>query len=86
MAAVKASCVGPFSTFANNYLDVLFTAAFGIVGELIFRLLVRTRSVSNNQFSGVDVAVIMAITMILKDRKEKERYRYIDRKIGAGVI
>lgn len=41
VAAAKASCVGPFSTFANNYLDVLFTAAFGIVGELVSRMLAR---------------------------------------------
>jgi hypothetical protein len=25
-------CVGPFSTFANNFLDLVFTGAFGIVG------------------------------------------------------
>lgn len=25
-------CVGPFSVFANTYLDLIFTAAFGIVG------------------------------------------------------
>jgi hypothetical protein len=41
VAAAKPSCVGPFSTFANNYLDVLFTAAFGIVGKLFFRILAR---------------------------------------------
>jgi hypothetical protein len=41
VAAEKASCVGPFSTFANNYLDILFTAAFGIVGKLIFRVVAR---------------------------------------------
>jgi len=64
VAAGKSSCVGPFSTIANNYLDVLFTAAFGIVG--------------------VDVAVILAITMLLEDRKEKERYRHIDEKNGAS--
>jgi hypothetical protein len=41
VAAGKSSCVGPFSTIANNYLDVLFTAAFGIVGKLFFRTLAR---------------------------------------------
>ncbi|RDW92444.1 hypothetical protein BP5796_01838 [Coleophoma crateriformis] len=33
---------------------------------------------------GVDVAVILAIAMLLKDRKEKERYRHIDEKNGAN--
>jgi hypothetical protein len=41
VAAEKSSCEGPFSTFANNYLDVLFTAVFGIVGKLLFRILAR---------------------------------------------
>ena len=31
-ASQKQGCVGPFSVFANTYLDVIFTAAFGIVG------------------------------------------------------
>jgi hypothetical protein len=38
VAAQKASCVGPFSNYANNFLDVLFTAAFGIVGKLFSKL------------------------------------------------
>jgi hypothetical protein len=33
VTAQKGSCVGPFSNYANNYLDILFTAAFGIVGK-----------------------------------------------------
>jgi len=32
VAAAQVGCVGPFSTFANNYLDLIFTGAFGIVG------------------------------------------------------
>ena len=31
---------------------------------------------------GLDVLAILAITMLLKDRKERERYRYIDMKGG----
>jgi len=65
-AAQKPGCVGPFSTFANNFLDLIFTAAFGIVG--------------------LDVVVILAIAMLLKDRKEKERYRHIDEKTGTGAF
>jgi hypothetical protein len=32
-------CVGPFSSFANTYLDLIFTAAFGIVGVDVLLLL-----------------------------------------------
>lgn len=64
VAAARVGCVTPFSSFANNFLDLVFTGAFGIVG--------------------IDVALIMATAMLLKDRKEKERYRHIDEKNGAG--
>jgi hypothetical protein len=30
------------------------------------------------------VALILAVAMLLKDRNEKERYRHIDEKTGAG--
>ncbi|KAK3076466.1 hypothetical protein LTS18_012924, partial [Coniosporium uncinatum] len=39
VAAQKQGCVGPFSAFANQYLDVIFTAAFGIVGVDVVMLL-----------------------------------------------
>ena len=32
VAAQKGGCIVPFSSFANSYLDLIFTAAFGIVG------------------------------------------------------
>jgi hypothetical protein len=64
VAAAQVGCVGPFSSFANTFLDRVFTGAFGIVG--------------------VDVALILTTAMLLKDRKEKERYRHIDEKQGAG--
>lgn len=38
-ASQKMGCVGPFSSFANNYLDLIFTAAFGIVGVDVLLLL-----------------------------------------------
>jgi len=41
-------------------------------------------SVAYHRLSGVDFALILAIAMLLKDRKEKERYRHIDEKNGAG--
>jgi hypothetical protein len=38
-ASQKQGCVGPFSSFANTYLDLIFTAAFGIVGVDVLLLL-----------------------------------------------
>lgn len=32
VAAQKGGCIAKFSSFANKYLDQIFTAAFGIVG------------------------------------------------------
>lgn len=32
VAAQKGGCIGKFSSFANSYLDKIFTALFGIVG------------------------------------------------------
>lgn len=66
VAAARVGCVGPYSTLANNFLDRIFTGAFGIVG--------------------IDVALVLATAMLLKDRKEKERYRFIDEKNGGGAF
>jgi hypothetical protein len=66
VAAAQVGCVSPFSKYANNFLDVIFTGAFGIVG--------------------IDVLVILATAILLKDRKEKERYRGIDEKSGVGAF
>jgi len=38
-AAATQACVGPFALFANIYLDLIFTAAFGIVGVDVLLLL-----------------------------------------------
>lgn len=35
---------------------------------------------------GFDVIVMLMITIVLKDRKEKERYRHIDEKNGVRRI
>jgi hypothetical protein len=32
VATQKGGCIGGFTKFANSYLDLIFTAAFGIVG------------------------------------------------------
>lgn len=41
-ASQKQGCVGPFSVFANTHLDIIFTAAFGIVGVDVLLLLCTT--------------------------------------------
>lgn len=33
---------------------------------------------------GLDVLAILAVTMLLKGRGERERYRYLDMKSGRG--
>jgi hypothetical protein len=38
-ASQKMGCVGPFSSFANSWLDLIFTAAFGMVGLDVLLLL-----------------------------------------------
>jgi hypothetical protein len=37
-------------------------------------------------YPGLDVALLLAIAMLSKDRAEKERYRHIDEKNGVGAI
>lgn len=59
-------CVTPITSFANVFLDNIFTALFGMVG--------------------IDVVFIMATACLLKERKERERFRHIDEKHGAGRI
>lgn len=66
VAANLGGCVSPFASFGNNFLDLVFTGAFGIVG--------------------IDVALILATAILLKDRKEKIRYRHIDEKNGVGAF
>lgn len=38
-ASAKPNCVGPFSNFANGFLDLVFTGMFGIVGMLVALLI-----------------------------------------------
>lgn len=65
-AALMRGCVSPISSFANVFLDTIFTAMFGMVG--------------------IDVVFIMATACLLKERKERERFRHIDEKHGPGRI
>ncbi|KKY14992.1 putative tetraspanin [Phaeomoniella chlamydospora] len=65
VAANLGGCIGPFSSFANPYMDIIFTAVFGIVA--------------------IDGMLLLAIACLLKDRKDKERYRWIDQKNGVAI-
>lgn len=65
-AARLGPCMVPFGTFANRFLDVVFTALFGLVA--------------------IDMMLLLAVLCLIKDRKEKERYRLIDEKSGFGPI
>ena len=82
-AANQVGCIGPFATYANNFLDLIFTGAFGIVGTYLSS---RLLDISLIQNAGVDVALVLATTMLVKDRAEKERYRHIDEKTGTGAF
>lgn len=66
IAATQIGCVTPYTSFANSFLDTIFTAAFGCVG--------------------IDVALILGIAILVKDRHEKERYRHIDEKNGSRAF
>ncbi|EEH06334.1 tetraspanin [Histoplasma capsulatum G186AR] len=66
VAAQKAGCVGPFSNYANHFLDVIFTADFGVVA--------------------IDAILLLCIAIVLKDQKDRERYRQIDLKNGFETI
>lgn len=59
-AALMRGCAGPISSFANVFVDDIFTGVFGM--------------------AGVDLLLILATACLLKDRKEAERFRYIDAK------
>jgi hypothetical protein len=62
-AALLKGCSIALTSFANVFVDNIFTAVFGMVG--------------------IDVALIMCIACVLKDRKERERFRHIDEKRGT---
>jgi hypothetical protein len=62
VAVQRGTCAQPFYNYANGYLQLIFTASFGIVA--------------------LDAIVVMCTAMLVKRRREKERYRYIDAKQG----
>ncbi|QSZ34828.1 hypothetical protein DSL72_007687 [Monilinia vaccinii-corymbosi] len=64
LSAMMPGCSAAFVKFDGLFLDVIFTAAFGIVG--------------------FNVVLLFGIAMLNKERKERERYRFIDEKNGMG--
>jgi hypothetical protein len=34
----------------------------------------------------IDVILLLSVAVVVKDRKEKERYRFIDAKVGFTAI
>lgn len=84
IAAEKEGCVGPFSSFVNSTLDAIFTAIFGIVGMYLDSILfVRIRLIC---YVALDMILLIAVAVVSKDRKERERYRLIDAKVGLQAI
>lgn len=59
-------CAAPLSSFANVFIDNIFTAVFGM--------------------AGIDGVLILATACLLKDRKERERFRYIDSKTQPSTF
>ncbi|KUI62571.1 hypothetical protein VP1G_09695 [Cytospora mali] len=59
-AALLPGCAASIASFANVFVDDIFTAVFGM--------------------AGIDGVLILATACLLKDRKERERFRYIDSK------
>jgi hypothetical protein len=66
VAATLGGCVTPFSTYANKFLDIVFTTFFGFVA--------------------VDAMLLLSAFCLMKDRREKERYKLIDEKTNWGDI
>jgi hypothetical protein len=85
IAAQKEGCVGPFSNFSNSYMDIIFTSHFGVVGRSPFSPLECILSVMLT-FTGVHAILILCVAMVLKDRKERARYKLIDAKNGFRPI
>ncbi|KAI9661236.1 MAG: phospholipid scramblase 1 [Bathelium mastoideum] len=49
VAATKGGCQTPFTNFSNKFLDLIFTAAFGIVGLDVIHLLSTVVVIKNRQ-------------------------------------
>ena len=86
IAAEKQGCVGPFSSFVNSTLDLIFTAIFGIVGTCLGRFHPSIFKDINKLSIALDMILLICVAVVAKDRKERERYRLIDAKVGLQAI
>ena len=66
VAAQLGLCMAPFGSFANQFLDIIFTLLFG--------------------FCAIDLLLLLATMCLIKDRKERERFRKIDMKLGGMQV
>lgn len=86
-AALSRGCATAISSFSNIHIDNIFTVVFGVVGKHL-----QTPPVSNPDMlilhppTGIDAIFVLCIACLLKDRKERERYRHIDEKSGYRQI
>lgn len=88
-AALLRGCAASISSFANLHIDSIFTVLFGIVGEFKLSFLAQLCAETlqtNFPHIGIDAIFILCIACLLKDRKERERYRHIDEKAGYRQI
>ncbi|KAL9074652.1 MAG: hypothetical protein Q9157_004303 [Trypethelium eluteriae] len=91
VAATKGGCMTPFTNFSNRFLDLIFTAAFGIVGmytKLQSRQYKMGMGHNANDIPlsvGLDVIHLLSTVVVIKNRQELERYRHIDEKINNGI-
>lgn len=84
IAAQKPGCMGEFADFGNRYLNRIFTAFFGMVGK--WMRLPYSLAVLIGVDAALDVVVLLGVAVLLKDRIEKERFRFSDMKSGLRGI
>lgn len=77
------------SSFANAFINDLFTAVFGMVGTskpLHLAIPPLFMQFKLTYILGIDALLVLAIACLLKERKEKERYYIIDQKRDYGRL
>ena len=83
IAARLGPCQNAFSGYANQFLDVVFTAVFGFVGK---SRTYRTVPESPLTTIAVDSLLFLSTITMIKKREQLERYQMIDKKYGLGGI
>lgn len=94
-AALLRGCATNVASFANAFINDLFTAVFGMVGTFLIPAALPphqchsfTSSRETNIISpkGIDALLILSIACLVKERKEMERYYIIDQKRDYGRL